>query len=243
MGAPRWSDEHLDALRRLYPSAPRAEVTAACGGRKWSTIKKQAEGAGLRRETKRLWTEAEDAYLTAAWRDRTLPGISEHLGRTPDAVEARAQELGLSGERWADHVTLKGAADLMLVSPPVARAILKAYWEHYKALPYATRIKLPSPRLVSPLRRAALKGTYRVVYRAAVTNAWAWWAARETLTQAAERRGVWWWRVSCAVKASGEAWRRNERRDPAWWDSFIDATCARWLPTKAAAPAETRRAA
>lgn len=58
----KWSTEDLDALRRLYPTAPIMEVRRALPGRVWQTIRRKANELGLHRPALmangdvRVWT-------------------------------------------------------------------------------------------------------------------------------------------------------------------------------------------
>lgn len=121
--------------------------------------------------------------------------------------------------------------------------VLREYWEHFKSLPLAQRQKLTTPWLVSPRSPAHYPRTHRVVRRRGLLDAYAWWSRRETVTQAAERRGLWWTQVSRALVREGLAVSRSERRDPAWWDEFIDKHVAPRVKRATTKTVDIRRAA
>ena len=120
-----WSDAEVDALRRLYSTAPRAETRAALPLRSWGAIIRMANTLGV--PSGDLWTPAEDALViehTVQKRGNrrrkidwtaTLAALPR---RTRGAIAMRRRALGLNltagGRRWSaeeDAVILNDFAE------------------------------------------------------------------------------------------------------------------------------------
>ena len=107
-----WSAAEVDAMRRLYPRAPRAEVCAALPGRTWCGIERAAKRHGVSRGE--WWTHEEDALVvkhTSQNRGRrnidwpaTLAALP---GRGRGAIITRRGVLGLrvgaGGVAWSER--------------------------------------------------------------------------------------------------------------------------------------------
>lgn len=227
-----WKKADEANLRRYYPSASRITVINVCGGRRWDAIRRQAQRLGVRRDARpstapraprrpyRRWTDADRAYLTAAWGLRAERTVCARLKRTSESVRSEARRLGLS--RRSDRVSVKAAARAVGVSPGLLLRVLAAYLPHWRGLPSPRRKALPCPRPTLARQRAGVPGAHRVVALGAAADAWSWWSALETLTQAAERAGVCRVALQRRLARAGERVPRGDRRAPAWWDAFID---------------------
>lgn len=263
-----WSIEHLDALRRLYPGAPREEVVAACGGRRWPTVARQAVELGLRRAREDAWTGEDNVALDLMWRERTPATITRHLGRTWKACIEQARALNL-GPRLGSRVGAVEAAagapkdardaevalaeELVSIAAAAQRVgvthggmlrILAAYAVHYQALPQVERIVRPTPR---PVRRAADNGPRRkvhlVVRMRAALDAWAWWEATELAAEAARRREVPCPTLRLALRRERAEMPTHGRMFAAWWDEFINKHVAPRVKRATTKTVDIRRAA
>ena len=120
----RWTEQEIDTLRELYPSAPDAAVRAALPGRSWKSISKLACRLNLKRTSnrksmgeRRAWTIEDDKKLAEQYQAVVpVEHIAKDLNRTAASIMARASTKKLSRPdkaRWPPNETTWSADNPM----------------------------------------------------------------------------------------------------------------------------------
>ena len=88
-----WTAAETDALRRLYPTAGRAQLQAALPGRSWNATGLQAAGLGLQR--RRYWNAPRLAVLAQHYPARGAAYVAQRLGCPAAKVTKQASLRGI----------------------------------------------------------------------------------------------------------------------------------------------------
>lgn len=91
-----WLPEDIDGLRRRFAADEDLQEIADALGRTLAAVRTKVQDLGLRRNSSRPWTEADDAYLAEHYGHEATSVIAATLGRSCGAVYARAGLLGLT---------------------------------------------------------------------------------------------------------------------------------------------------
>lgn len=270
----RWTAEEDETLRRIAAPKrerarrarlPRAALVRALPGRSWHAIHARYL-AVVQQRPARHWTEAEDAALSAAWREHGNRAVLAAVpGRTWAAICNRVEDLRLGSvpQGW---VTFRGEhrrlgccrreAEAVVAWAaawaPLVRALCA--WGYQCAM--AARVE-PAPsgpleaqwpagevatrlHTTSVSRIAAPKLRWRLVEAGAFEDALLRRLAWETMTAAADRIGLKRQSLERAFHAQGWSHLEGEvpvRLPPAWWDECAAAAGLRGGGRSAAAHA------
>jgi DNA-binding MarR family transcriptional regulator len=99
----KWTAKEVALLKELYPECPIGEIAKRLG-RTTSTVKNRAYRLGLKRKSSlgKLWTAEEVQLLIELYSTHEdIQDIAERIGRTPNAVRAKAHYLGFG----KSHIT------------------------------------------------------------------------------------------------------------------------------------------
>jgi hypothetical protein len=91
-----WLPSELTALRQMFAADEPLDGIAAALGRPLHGVRSKIQELGLRRNSSRLWTEAEDALLASRYAQDATSDLAAQLGRSTAAVYARAGTLSLT---------------------------------------------------------------------------------------------------------------------------------------------------
>jgi hypothetical protein len=94
----KWTAKEVALLKELYPECPIPKIAKRLG-RTTSTVKNRAYQLGLKRKSSlgKLWTAEEIQLLRELYPTRkSVREVAERIGRSPNAVGAKAHYLGFS---------------------------------------------------------------------------------------------------------------------------------------------------
>lgn len=100
-----WMPDEVATLERLFRDDIAIDEIASAIGRRIHGVRDKIATLGLRRNSQRNWSEAEDAWLTREYGSRPASALAQDLGRACTAVYARAGLLGLTegnAPRWTE---------------------------------------------------------------------------------------------------------------------------------------------
>ena len=103
--ADAWTPDEVGTLERLFRDDVAIEEIASAIGRRVHGVRDKIATLGLRRNSQRTWSEAEDAWLTREYGSQPASVLAQDLGRGCTAIYARAGVLGLTegnAPRWTD---------------------------------------------------------------------------------------------------------------------------------------------
>ncbi|ULR90959.1 hypothetical protein [Comamonas sp. B21-038] len=91
-----WTDEDLITLRRMYGNHPVKEIAERIGHSFYSTERKAADLRLFKRNDLRVWTNADDEFLSRQYSEGKRPvEIGRYMGRTAKSVCQRLERIGI----------------------------------------------------------------------------------------------------------------------------------------------------
>jgi GcrA cell cycle regulator len=98
MRAPRWTNQEMKTLRKLYGTVRNREIGSRLG-RSSASVEQKARELGIAGEPSRSWTAQEDRYIKRHYGRMPREEIAAMLGRTVPAIAGRAGFLGVTRKR------------------------------------------------------------------------------------------------------------------------------------------------